>query len=876
MAETESIGAVAVTITGDYGPLNAALSQAQAIASRAGSSIASAFQSSAGGATQATDGLTQSISRNINIVNAATGEAINFGSAERGVAASADRAAEAISRQAAAAAHGVTQIQATSGALRVLEGSGGIRAAERFLTMIPGLGAALQTAFPVIGAVALTVALIHMGEEAYRAGENFVFLKEAQEAANKISVQYAKDAQSQVEAVERLRAAEADRRGNFVQGESIRQESRNQSPISLPAIPKEIADQLSGSALGPNAQLFSQDQFEKMRENLKDVIPQDLGPRIAAVTRQIGELKSQLVGIQAANPTGNALGIDASANRYALAIDVLSEALKRLKVAQDAANEQNQSGILDAQRKQASEAAKSVEDQIHAAQTANTQAAELAKQHIQFVADMHRQIAQQQINAIGSEAGRRDAAAQADIAKAVELRDRLTAEAITNRDAALGNAGALRKQESATAQTPREQQQVGINFDTRTDTANTDFAKATQPLDQAVDDARSKLADIRQLFETEIAGGIQASFRNIGDGWEKLQKQLNDGARKWGEEMTRVAEIQAKGAGQAATGSFDADKLKVERDLQAQIGATASQRIAAMREIADLEEKSRLAEIGSLETERGIAEAAGEKVRTAQIQLQIDEKIRANQNATYSANTKVQGVQQQTSVGGQIGGAANQAISGLSSAIAKGVFEGGKGIGRDIETSLKSVGQQLFGSLLTKAVEEMVVAITGNTIATSVNNAVTGIHIGVMSAHLAVMVGHLAVMIANTASTIANTIATLIQAALALFGFADGGTPPVGVPSIVGERGPEIFVPHTSGTIVPNHMIKGYADGAALSALPSAGGARASVMHPAAFSGDMHIHIPAQGSPRQHAEAIYRELPKVAKAHSSDFGPYSR
>ena len=38
-------------------------------------------------------------------------------------------------------------------------------------------------------------------------------------------------------------------------------------------------------------------------------------------------------------------------------------------------------------------------------------------------------------------------------------------------------------------------------------------------------------------------------------------------------------------------------------------------------------------------------------------------------------------------------------------------------------------------------------------------------------------------------------------------GFAAGGRPPVGRPSIVGERGPEIFVPNTSGTIVPNHAI---------------------------------------------------------------------
>jgi len=38
----------------------------------------------------------------------------------------------------------------------------------------------------------------------------------------------------------------------------------------------------------------------------------------------------------------------------------------------------------------------------------------------------------------------------------------------------------------------------------------------------------------------------------------------------------------------------------------------------------------------------------------------------------------------------------------------------------------------------------------------------------------------------------------------ALPGFANGGRPPVGRPSIVGERGPELFVPDRAGTILPN------------------------------------------------------------------------
>ena len=39
--------------------------------------------------------------------------------------------------------------------------------------------------------------------------------------------------------------------------------------------------------------------------------------------------------------------------------------------------------------------------------------------------------------------------------------------------------------------------------------------------------------------------------------------------------------------------------------------------------------------------------------------------------------------------------------------------------------------------------------------------------------------------------------------------YADGGNPPVGKASLVGERGPELFVPRTAGTIIPNNALSG-------------------------------------------------------------------
>ena len=44
-------------------------------------------------------------------------------------------------------------------------------------------------------------------------------------------------------------------------------------------------------------------------------------------------------------------------------------------------------------------------------------------------------------------------------------------------------------------------------------------------------------------------------------------------------------------------------------------------------------------------------------------------------------------------------------------------------------------------------------------------------------------------------------------------GFANGGRPPVGRASIVGEKGPELFIPKTSGTIIPNDRIGGAGGG---------------------------------------------------------------
>ena len=101
----------------------------------------------------------------------------------------------------------------------------------------------------------------------------------------------------------------------------------------------------------------------------------------------------------------------------------------------------------------------------------------------------------------------------------------------------------------------------------------------------------------------------------------------------------------------------------------------------------------------------------------------------------------------------------------------------------------------------------------GDTLATGVSDALVGVVNGTKS---------LADAARNLLSDIANQflrlgINTLLFSAFGgdtglfknLPRFAAGGRPPVGRPSIVGERGPELFVPSTAGTIIPNDKMGG-------------------------------------------------------------------
>lgn len=83
----------------------------------------------------------------------------------------ARREAQALGESVKSAGHGtVSSMQAASASIRLIEGdmTRNVRAVERFITTIPGIGKALQAVFPIVGGLATVGIIARIGEEVYK------------------------------------------------------------------------------------------------------------------------------------------------------------------------------------------------------------------------------------------------------------------------------------------------------------------------------------------------------------------------------------------------------------------------------------------------------------------------------------------------------------------------------------------------------------------------------------------------------------------------------------------------------------------------------------------------------------------------------------
>lgn len=522
--------------------------------------------------------------------------------------------------------------------------------------------------------------------------------------------------------------------------------------------------------------------------------------------------------------------------------------------------------------------------------------AELARRIVEIQSNTNRQLAQINIDGIADAGARTLAADLADIAQARSKQAQLIAIAKQQHDAQIALIPQLAEKEKKD-KSPEQQAAIQIASQEKISAANRTLLEVELA---ATANTTSKVNKLR-----EDAAAWQR--RLIEDAEKFIESQADkeiERARRLADARARVAEIGEKSKGETNALGFEAEKLRLEQAYGLAVIHTGQQQLALQRQIAEIDAAARQAKIDGLKNEQSDVPDNNDPkniAKIAEIQAQIDQAQAQARNADIQANTKILQQQQLITIQYQLRAAlahAGAAIPGaLGGALAAGIVggHGQQNIGQQIAQALRGVGQQLLGGVFTSLIHQLITTLLASTVAQHVMTAIFGTQVGVQAANTAavtanaaastalvvsnaVMVPTMAVM---TTALIANTIALYTNAATNLIGgFADGGSPPVGVPSIVGERGPEIFVPRGAGTIIPNHMIKKYADGAGLDQLPAIsqvqlGSPGTSNSSSTALSiGAINVH--GVQNPRQFAELAVRHIPKVLKARGAGFSPMSK
>ena len=138
----------------------------------------------------------------------------------------------------------------------------------------------------------------------------------------------------------------------------------------------------------------------------------------------------------------------------------------------------------------------------------------------------------------------------------------------------------------------------------------------------------------------------------------------------------------------------------------------------------------------------------------------------------------------------------SSAMSGLGGLMSKaaGSLFGGLGGGGGIGGSAGTAAQTAATTQATTATTAMSTSVTA---LTATITALDPVMIAFNSAVTAATAS-LATMSASSSATSFGGLA-----------FAEGGDPPVGQASLVGEKGPELFIPKTAGTVIPNKALGG-------------------------------------------------------------------
>jgi hypothetical protein len=336
MAADNVLGSVQIFITGDSSKLQSDFANAQKLAQAAGSQISSALTASLAPGMRQASALVDQFGRAFQTAGDEAKKAKppidDFSAAGKGladaligIAGAEDIAASGAERLANAHGHAVTEIQATSGAIRVFENSGGIRAAERFIATTLGIGPALQAIFPIVGAIALTEQLAKVGEEVYKVAQNFFFMRDAEEATQAVGLELAKSAETAIEHITQLQVEALRDRGKLVQAAKTEMEGLLNKPIQLPNLNEgDNKKKLSG---------LSSDELPNINKVYSEVLPSEIPKRIQDINDGIARTSKELKQIQDSGFDPTFLDTH-YANQDKVALELYGNALQFLQIKQ--------------------------------------------------------------------------------------------------------------------------------------------------------------------------------------------------------------------------------------------------------------------------------------------------------------------------------------------------------------------------------------------------------------------------------------------------------------------------------------------------------------------------------------------------------------
>ncbi len=856
------IGTARVVISGDYSRLASDFAAAQGVAATGARNISTAV----GGAYQQSsllvDQFGRAITSTITPVKNATTATLDYSAAGKELAetlikiAGAEVAeAEATEAVATAHQHAVSEIQATSGALRVIEGNGGIRAAERFLATTLRLGPILTAAFPVVGAIALGAAIEHL---IGRTEE----LKKAQE-----------------ELAQQTEAAD----------QAMQSEARTIATINIDAV-----RQLFGGAAGSHA------QATQLRQDLKAT--QDAAGDLVDHLRIYVDEATDSWKLALPSWLGGTEG------EIRAKINTVQEALRNVRSQARVITEQIADDERQATRQRAIDGAQAQIAALANVTAATQREADISKTSALAVVQAQREGEQQRIAGLDSEYARVVATGAEAVRAAQSVADLDKGYALAARDNAIAAAQA-RAALASVGQDPIAQAKTQIEAQGEIAAAKDAYRKQVTEADQAVTEAtnRSTLAVI------ELNQKTAESLRNlVREGWDNVTaaaKRTQDGVEKSVDAqlaaLARVQEVQAKSTGEVNAAKTQGDKLAVERAFALQLNKTSADQIAQQTLINSLDEKARNDKLDGLKAELAIAEAISDegtkKIRVAEIQARITLLNQQGANESYAAQTKLLELEQQRSLRGQISRGLPQGsiidqttaatartvvgvVDGISSGLAQAVVQGKNlgqvfsQIGKSLATSLLTdVLKASLGGLLRSLLQLVpafgaVSAAQGAAAATAAATT-SAINTGEVLSQAAVAAAGAAAAVAwipligpeLAAAASASMFATIAGTYAPIAAFAKGGRPEPGVPYLVGEQGPEIRIDDGPGTIIPNGAFALPAVNAGGTSLSTPGQTAVRNSSSSLSFGDVHLHGV------QDVRGLMREISRVAKnSHASN------